>query len=380
MSNLYADIRFRIRKDEIIHVKRSLPNGKGAVKVSVGQEVTPDQILGEGKTSVGFMTVDLAQQLKVSSDNALSYLKREMGQNIFQGEILAAKEDLFGFRKKMVFSPADGVIDYYDREHGRLRIKFLPKNLKLASGVYGVVDKVDDKTGTVWIRTMASIVYGVVGSGMEREGTLKVLGSSEMLMGSRQIVEEDRKHIVVGGGMAFLDALQKAVDLGVSGVIAGGINARDFRAMSGGSWNISHGQWSDVGLTLMATEGFGSTAIGSDIFPLLQDHQGEYVILDGNRAKLTLPTRQEDSMMYIRKARLPVDITPETPLVANQGELKVGVRVRVLSAPYLGSQGVIDSIDRSPTRLPSGITTFVVTVATASRKLRIPYQNLEIVI
>ncbi len=379
MDQLFTSSRVRVKKDAVIRVKRSLPQGKGRISIMTGQEVSPGDIIGEGQSSAGFRSFNLAHELRVSPKQALRFLKRPLGQIIYQGELLAAREVLFGLRRKIFLSPVDGLVDYYDEGSGILRIKLLPKVSKLASGVYGIVEEINPTTGTILIKTVASIIYGVFGSGREREGIIRVLGRPDELISSRQITEQMRGQIVVGGSLVFQEALEQAISSRVVGIISGGTNSCDYRSMVGGDWNLFKKHWSDVGLTLMVTEGFGSIPIGDDIFELLQEYDRRFGIMDGNRARLILPSGDPNSIALVRRTRLPVSTTVEPALDIDLAALQVGGLVRLVSPPGVGRQGKIVAIDETPTLLPSGLKSTLVTVSTQMAKFRVPYQNLEII-
>lgn len=379
MNNLYANRRIRIQSEVVTHIKRHLPSATSKIQVSVGQEVVPTDILGEGQPATGFRTIHLARDLRVSLKRALSFLKREMGKTIYQGELLASREELLGLRKRFLLSPVDGIIDFYDQEKGNLRIKLLPKISKIASGVYGIVDHIDSNTGQVTIRTTATIIHGLFGSGKEREGILHVLDSAQTLVSSNQITEQMHGRILVGGAIVFLEALEKMINTNTFGIITGGINSKDYKAMVGGDWNFSQRHWSDVGLTLMVTEGFGAISMGEDIFSILTKFDNRFVILDGNRSRLILPSGDQNSIINIRRVALPLDGRPEPEPEVSGFPLEIGLNVRLIAGPYMGQQGKVEAIDRSPTKLPSRIVTYLVTVGTSSQKIRVPYLNLEII-
>lgn len=371
-------MRTRISRDEVIHIKRTLPSATGVINVKIGDEVTPNNILAEGKKPAGFRTINLAEELHINPGEAPKFLKRAMGNNIFKDELLASKEGIFGLGGKIILSPADGILDYYDEKTGRLKIKLFPKTVKLACGVWGIIEEIDEVKGMIIIKTMASLIYGVLGSGKEREGTLNVIGSKEVLVGSRQLETTMRGQIIVGGEVVFADGLEKAVELDIAGIISGGINAKDYKAIAGG-WNIYKKQWSDIGLSLLITEGFGSIHMGDDIFSLLQQNNGKFSIIDGNRSRLILPSNNDSCMIYIRKTKLPEQSFVERQPELNLAELQVGQQVRIISQDYLGNQGTIEAIDKSVSRLPSGVSSTLVIVNTRSKKIRTAYQNLEIV-
>jgi len=58
----------------------------------------------------------------------------------------------------------------------------------------------------------------------------------------------------------------------------------------------------------------------------------------------------------------------------------VGMRVRVVGNSYLGEQGKVLAIDQAETLLPSGIKAFLLTLETATRKIKVPVANCEVIL
>lgn len=376
MDQFFVSERIRIRPRQITHIRRFLPSAITRMNVKIGDEVAPNEVLAEGKISVGFRVVNLAKELDVSPKEAPEYLKRDLGKNIFKDELLASKKGIFGLSEKIILSPDDGILEFYDEKTGALRIKLFPKTVKLACGVWGIVDDIDEGKGQVIIRTAANFIFGVLGSGKEREGTLNVIGSKEVLIGSRQLEETMRGQIIVGGSVIFEDGLEKANELGIAGIISGGIDAKNYKSIAGG-WNIDHKHFADIGFSVVVTEGFGSVPIGDDVFDFMQKSHGSFSILDGNRNTLILPCVEQNCMIDIRKTKLPpglfVESAPEPVVVP----LKLKQKVRIIGADNFGEQGMVESIDKMPTKMQSGITSTMVTVVNKSKKMRVCYQNLE---
>lgn len=365
-------------KDVIIQVKRTLPQAKGRIYALLGQEVTPEDVLGEGQLPAGFRIIHLARELGVHPKKAVNFLKRQLGKTIFQGELLASRENFWGLREKLILSPVDGILDFYDLPKGDLRIKLPPKRTLLISGVYGIVDSINVSSGSVIVRAQASVIYGVVGTGREREGMLKILGSPDYLVTSKQLPGGLGGKLIVGGSIVSLDALEEAVESGAAGFISGGINMRDFKSV-GGILDQRHKRWSDIGLAVMVTEGFGSIQIGGDIFTLLKEHDKKFAILDGNRSRLILPSDDPACMIYIRKTKPPTNGLIEAEPELLEVPVRVGSKVRIICPPLMGRQGVIEALDLSETLLPGGTSTYLATVLTPRRKVRLPYQNIEVI-
>lgn len=377
MDHLLINARPRVSHNVILHVRRTLTGSSVKILVEVGQEVKPADIIAEGQTSGGFRSLPLAEELKVEAKEVPLYLRRQTGQMIYKGELLAFREGFLGFRKKEIISPVDGVLEYFDQDQGNLRIKLLPQRKQLASGVYGVVDRVSRSLGIVVIRTMADLIFGLCGSGQERGGMIRVAGLGSSLVSARQVGSDFAGQIIVGGSLVTKDALEKAIELRAGGFITGGINAGDYRKISGGKDALSRARWADIGLSVLVTEGFGSAVLGDDIQQVLKRHEGQFALINGNQARVVLPSANADSMIYIRKTNLlETALAGCAPAVAVT-ELKVGMTARVVSAPFFGHQGIVRSIDRAQTKLPSGVVTYMVIVDTPLRKMRVPYLNIE---
>ncbi len=370
-----VNCRTRIRQDVITNVKRSFSQGKGTLTVKVGEEVSPTDILGEGAEVAGFRNLALASELNVVPSQVNKYLNCRVGQTVFRGELLASKNELFGLKKKLFLAPTDGIVDSFDERSGILRLRVLPKSVKLISGVYGIIDQIFPTMGTVSIRTKVDLVYGILGSGRERSGILRILNVPDTLVGNRQILPGFRGDILVGGAQVSLDALETAVSFQVEGIISGGMNLADFNKVAGSDWGSNDKRWGDVGISLLLTEGFGAVPIGHDIFSCLQKYEQKFAILDGNRGLLVLPSDDPKSMIDIRKEK-PITTVGGSPDLGGL-QLQVGMTVRIVAPPFFGRQGKVEAIDRTKTILPSGVSTYLVTVA-GQGKVRVPYLNLEI--
>ncbi len=372
--SLPANIRPRVFENRLAHIRRSLL-GEGKLLVVKNQEVVPQDILGSFHLSSGFSTVKLAQRLGIAPRDGLKYLVRPVGSSIFKGELLAAKKGLFG--QKVVVAPTDGIIEEYFSDRGELRMKFLPKNVQLTSGVFGIIDDVSPKTGEVLIRTVVTEVFGIVGSGKQRGGILQILRGGN-LTGSTAITAQMSQHVLVTGSLIYSGALKKAIKIGVNGVITGGINAADYLSIAG-SLDPAKNLGSEIGLSLIVAEGFGPIPIGDDISNQLKNHEGRFVFINGNEGRLLLPSGSSDSILLLRKSALPITKSPSKSAEVQMGEIRVGSRVRIIRSPFMGAQGKVLSIDALPTVIESKLPVVLITVETTSRKLKVPYTNIELI-
>lgn len=375
---MYIPLRIRIERDIITRIYRSL-TGTGQIKVSVNQEVAPEDIIGSSNSSAGFRVLNLANLLSVPPSETEKYLQRKVGQRIYKDELLAQKKDFLG-RNKIVTSPADGILDYINPKTGELRMSFLPKKEDLPAGVYGIVEVVDEEKGMIIIKTQASLVHGVFGSGKLRDGTLNLIGKKDDFIAKSVISSRYSGKILVGGSLIFKEAISEAISEGVKGIIVGGINAKDYKGMAGGHLSFPKKLDNDIGISIVCTEGFGSIPMGMDIYEILSAYDGKYISIDGNKAVIYLPSFESKSMSKIKNTSL----GPITEALINHEsevtEMKIGLNVRVIGNSYSGEQGKIIAIDKSETVLPSGLKGTLITIETRSRKIQVPVANLEVIL
>lgn len=369
----------RVEKDIVTRVHRTL-KAKGQLNIAPGQEVAPDDIIGSCQVSPGFRTLNLTQILSVSPREVKKYLKRELGQKIYKGELLAYKNQGFLNGKKIVISPSDGVLEYFNEQTGELRLNFLPRKIDLPAAVYGVVEEVDIPRNDIVIRTEVSRIYGMFGTGRNRDGTLNIICRRDELMGELKVTAENSDQILAGGSLIYNETISKAISSGVSGIITGGINARDYRGMAGGRLKFPKKLENDIGVSVVICEGFGSQSLGEDIYEVLQKYNGKFVLLDGNHAIINLPSFESSCMKRVKSTVLPEQ--RNTVVVVNEPELqdiKIGAMVRVVGNSYSAEQGKILAIDKAETMLPSGISALLLTVETKRRKIKIPCDNVELI-
>ena len=376
--NLIVNSKVRIISDKITVVIRQL-QGEGKILVSEGQIVNPSDIIGKSILFAGFRSLNLADALQVSPGDVKKYLQRPIGKPIFKGELLAYKKGGLFDGKRIVTSPTDGILELLNESSGVLKLRILTAKVDLPAAVFGEVLRVDHIRKEVMIKTQVSEIYGVMGSGKMRYGYLRILGGRGDLVDKDRIASDFADKILVGGGLIYPDALNKAVSLGINGIITGGINAPEFRSVAGGRLKRDSKSESEVGIGIVVTEGFGLVPIGQDIFDLLKKFEDKFVILEGNKGRISLPSYTADCLNKIKEVALPMTGKIDDLAEVNAQELKIGQVVRGIGNPYMGETGKVAAIDQSPTKLASGITVFMVTIETSSRKVKMPYTNIEII-
>ena len=372
---LFANHRVRIKPNICTLVKRKL-KGPGSLTAIKSTEVSPHDILGHYKLMLGFTMVDLAKELNVSPLEVPRFLQKAVGQTIFKGELLAFKKGLLG--KSQIIAPTDGILETLDQKTGVATFRLLPKDASLTAGVFGVVQEVDHQKGEVIIKTMMTEVYGIYGTGNEKEGFINVISGQGELLNKGAINEAHRGQILIAGSLILEAVIRKAMSVAVAGIVCGGLNMDDYLAMVG-SFSSEKRINSDIGISIVATEGFGVIPMGDDLQELFKRYAGKFALIKGNFGQILLPSDDPNSILSCRKVELPLfEALPEKEQLS-MGEIKIGTKVRLITPPFMGSQGEVEAIDESPTKLESGISTYLITVATNKRKIRAASSNVELI-
>lgn len=374
--NYIAPFRLRIEKNIITRINRILPY-KGEIKVQKGQMVSPDEIIGSSFCPSGFRIVNLAKELSVSPQEVGKYLSKNLNQRIYKGELLAFKKGSFLSGKKVVTAPTDGLLEFLNPKTGELKISFFPKKINLPAGVFGFVEEIDQARGHLLIRTEVSRIHGVFGVGKPREGILHILGNKDELYSDIKAGGDSQEHILVGGSLFFKDAISQAISSGIKGLITGGINARDYKAMSADHIVFPKKLDNDVGISIIVCEGFGPVPISDEIFNMLLAYDGKFVFIEGNKGIINLPSFSSASLKRVESFHL-----PKSEIQDQEGktELKIGLKVRIIGNSYFGTEGIILAIDNSETLLPSGLKSILGTIETPRKKIKVPVANLEAIV
>ena len=327
--------------------------GKGKPAVKEGQSVSAEDVIAHCEVSAGQRLIKIAHALGVPGKDVVWYLTRKIGERIYQGEVVARKKSLLGLKKTEVKSPVDGLITDID-SRGDLILKFLPTPVRLVAGARGKVVKLEEHK--IAIETLATKFSGFVAVGKEREGMISVISGAKDFILPATIRGDCTGKILVGGALLDRSALEKAITLGVRGIITGGMHHRDFEALGSG----------DVGVDLMITEGFGICPMGKEAWEFFKKNEGKNAFIFGKENKLILP----DSSGTEGRA---------ASEEATWRVLQVGDKVRFFREENSDLSGVVKALPGEQI-LNSGVLAQVAQVTFGSgEEMTIPAANLEIV-
>lgn len=344
-------------------IPRHIPFGS-TVKVKPGDQVAVDTIIAESFSSLGYRNIKVAQVIGVNPSSLEKYITRKIGDRIYKGEILAEKKGSLGIGKKIMTAPLDGIIKDIHKNDGVVTIEYLPTQEKTASFIKGEVIK-SDNPETMLIKSNVTQINGILGTGKERTGFIKVLVKPDDFLLPHNLDISCHKAIIVGGAMISRATLEKALAIGVSAIITGGIHLKDLESLGAKKKIQEDGKSSDVGITVIVTEGYGRIPMGEDIWITLFTLNGKLALVSGDEHKVIIPVEngKETQVMEIKER-----------------ELKTGDTVRILTEPAFGAVGKVANIKKEEETLPSGIKTRLVTIKIGKEDKQIPFQNIEILI
>ena len=353
-------VRKRSIKESDFLIKRTLPC-PGEILVKEEEFVKKEQVIASANFSPGFRFFNLATELGIKPPEVKKYFKKNLGDRVFRGEILAEKASFFAGKKEIV-SSLNGIIAGFDEKTGILKINFLPTPVKIVAGADGKIVKIEKETIT--IGTACDKIIGVAGSG-KGEGILKTVVPPGDFFLPSFINHDFAGAIVAGGSMLLRDTLEKAIALGVAGIICGGIHYRDFLTLEEEDDYEEDKEFKKTAVVVL--EGFGPFSIGNDIWEFLRFHEGRYCLIDGDEIFLPLDNSPKDDLKLEDEKR-------------GEAVLKKGNRVVIVAEPYFSKMGKVTDIGAEEEIMESGMASLMIEVRLDEEKktVKVPWQNIEI--
>ena len=179
--------------------------------------------------------------------------------------------------------------------------------------------------------------------------------------------------IVVGGSFLPAETMAKAKELGIAGLVVGGIHDKDLRALLGYDLGVAITGTEQVGFTLILTEGFGTIPMASKTFRLLSAHTGQKASISGATQIRAGVIRPE---IIIPRAGASADV----PTDFQRTGIRLGDSVRIIRDPLFGKIGEVSALPSDLASIPteSEVRVLEVTFADGARAV-IPRTNIEVI-
>ena len=330
----------KVTKGTIIQKERRLPL-QGEVLVEAGTTVQAEDVVAKADLPGNVQLLNVANLLSVPAEEVIEYMLKPIGEAITKDEIIATTKGLFGLFKSQARSPIDGTIEAVSDVTGQVILREPPIPVEVKAYTNGTVTEIVPNEG-VTVETYGTYIQGIFGVGGETVGnlTVAVAAPSDELV-AEQILPEHRGNILVSGSLVTTDAIQKAIQQGVKGIIAGGIDDADLRELLGYELGVAITGSEEIGITLVITEGFGSIAMAEQTFALLKAREGMKTSINGATQIRAGVVRPEILIPIVPEA---TEIASEAADGTAEGILEVGSSVRIIREPYFGKLGRVTEL------------------------------------
>jgi hypothetical protein len=354
--------------------RRRLLSLPGIVLVTAGETVRANQPVARAELPGKVYPLNLANQLGVAPDEIHEYLIKKAGDSVHKDEVLAENKPLIKWFKTEVLSPITGIVESLSTVTGQVLLREPSRVLELLGYVDGLIVEVIPLQGVV-VETNCSLVQGIFGIGGETRGEIVIaVTSPDEVLTPRHLTPAMKGKVVVGGSFISSEALTRAKEVGVAGLVIGGIHDKDLRALLGYDLGVAITGTEQVGFTLILTEGFGTIPMAGKTFNLLSAHAGQQASISGATQIRAGVIRPE---IIIPKG---TSGTQVVAAVAEREGIRIGDQVRVIRDPLFGKIGVVASLPSNLQKIPteSDVRVMEVRFPDGSRAM-IPRTNIELI-
>ena len=328
---------------------------KGEVLVRAGQKVRSNDVIATANMAPQHKLLNVARALNVEETEARRFIERKVGDEVEEGDVLAARK---GLGRRTLRAPAAGVIVLIAGGQIMLRLKTEP--FELRAGLPGTVANLLPDRGAE-IQSVGALVQGFWGNGKSDFGLMRALAQdASHVLRADQLDVGMRGGVVFGGHCENADTLRNAAEQRLHGLIISSMPSELVPLAL------------KMPYPIVVLDGFGQHPINRVAFKLLATNDKRDIALNaepfnrekGSRPELLIP--------------LPGDSHLDTAL--EMDTLAAGQQVRINRAPHYGEIGMVESFLPGLTQFPSGIRTPAVHVSLPSGEIvKIPVANLEII-
>jgi hypothetical protein len=356
----------------VAQIDRRLP-AAGDIAVRAGSRVEPDDTVGYTTLPQAPLFIDAAQALGVEPQAVPRRVRLKPGDHVTAQQVLAKR----GGRR--VVAPVAGTVDAIDGETGFVVLTPDPVAHTLAASIRGYVADVTPGRSAL-IETAAAMIQGAFGIGGEQFGVLRLLVTDRQDPITPQMIDARSAYaIIIGGAGITAEALRKAQQEQVRGVIVGSMEQAEVRDFLGEAFPhdwYAYGQ-SPVAATptVLLTEGFGNQPMAEPIFDLLTRYDRQEAFLDGTTTLLPPLSRPR---VVIPLPRLQGG---QAPSIVQQ--LRPGAVVRLVDEKHLGTVGRVVAVyeaGQPQARLASGVRTPTAQVQLSeTEQVLVPQTALDVI-
>lgn len=364
----------KVLEHTVLEKQRRLPL-PGDILVSKGDRVSAEQVVARTNLPGNVQTLNVAGLLGALPDEIEEAMLKKAGDSIKKDEVIAQSKGLFGLFKSQVKSPINGEIESISKITGQVILREPPIPVEVIGYIDGEVIEIIRSEG-VTVKTMGSFIQGIFGIGGEIIGELAMaVDNPAQVLTEKEIDKSFKEKVIIGGSMVTYSALEQARKVGIKGIVVGGIEDQDLKRFMGYDIGVAITGSENVGLTLIATEGFGELRMADRTFGLLRSLAGRKASINGATQIRAGVMRPEVIVPRDEKAsqKKSSDISTGTGL-------EVGMSVRIIREPHFGAIGTVVALPVELADIETEAHVRVLQVELEDKKkITLPRANVEII-
>ncbi|MEY3601203.1 MAG: hypothetical protein RL169_447 [Armatimonadota bacterium] len=350
---------------------------KGTVLSTTGTWVSPADKVARAELPGIMQPIKVANKLGIEPSEVPALLTVKVGDKVTRGDIVAVTKGMWGLFKSECKSNTTGTVELISNITGNVGVREAPTPIEVDAYIPGKIIEVLDGEGVV-IEAHGALIQGIFGIGGERRGEIMMITSGpDQPITADMITSAHAGKIIVGGSNLSGDALRKAHELGVTGIVVGGIVDKDLVDYLGYDIGVAITGHEDIPLTLVLTEGFGTIAMAGRTFNLLKS-------LVGKTASICGATQIRAGV--IRPEVIVADDTENAggtaaDEVVPSFSLEPGTNIRIIREPYFGLLATVTALPHHLVTVGSGAEVRVLEAKLNSTGeiVTVPRANVEIV-
>lgn len=357
----------------VLEKQRRLPL-PGEIIVEKGAMVSAEQVVARTSLPGNVQTLNVAGLLGILADEVKDVMLKKVGDDIKKDEVIAQSKGIFGLFKSSIKSPISGKIESISTITGQAILREPPIPVEVIAYIDGEVSEIFKDEG-VGVKTRGSFIQGIFGIGGETIGELTMaVDGPEKILTEHDINESFKDKIIIGGSMVSYEALVKARDLGIKGIIAGGIEDQDLKRFMGYDIGVAITGSEKCGLTLVITEGFGRLNMAERTFGLLRSLCGRKSSING-ATQIRAGVMRPEVIVPIKDLA-----SKKTSHISTGTGLELGISVRIIREPYFGAIGKVTNLPISLANIETEARVRVLEVELQNKeRVILPRANVEII-
>ena len=364
MSKSYTP-GLKVLEKTSVKKERLLPLS-GAVHVSVGQNVLPDEIVASTKIPGNVQMINVANELNLDPEQVPEMMLFKVDEKVEKGQIVARSKGLFGLFKSEVKSPIDGTIGNISSVTGQVIITEPHIPIEVDAYIPGSVLETFDKEGVV-LESTGALIQGIIGIGGEQKGYIEVIDNNNL-----NDTHKDKILIIKSNLTSAL--YQNACNVGVKGIVCGGIDYSTLTEILKRPLGVAITGMENT-LTVIVTEGFGNISMAERTFNLLSKNIGNFCSINGATQIRAGVMRPEIFIGSENKLNLEDTFDEESLIIS------INSKVRIIREPYFGKIGKVIELPSQLVKIDTETTSRVARIEFEDgTKEIIPRANLEVIL